>query len=182
MLLGAVSARLICQRLVVLEAVRLVADEQVAGGLAAKLLGVQPERLVRHDQHLQRMSACTCGALSQSWFTKLQTEYGGGRADAAASLAPRSLTCLRWGLGSPAECMACVHGVLVTRGARAWKGLRGLRNCAMLCTTSSREDSHSGRVRTRPCTPAKAVSWPCPAVSNEEEMCSRQCFARSNYL
>jgi len=48
------SARLVRQRLVVLQAVRLVADEQVAGALAAELLRVQPERLVGHNQHLPR--------------------------------------------------------------------------------------------------------------------------------
>ena len=38
---------------VVLEAVRLVADEQVAGAGALEALSVQAERLIRYDEHLE---------------------------------------------------------------------------------------------------------------------------------
>ena len=43
---------LVGERLVVLQAVGLIADEQVAGALAAELLCMESERLVGHDQHL----------------------------------------------------------------------------------------------------------------------------------
>lgn len=43
---------LVGERLVVLQAVGLIADEQIAGALEAKLLRVKSECLVGHDQHL----------------------------------------------------------------------------------------------------------------------------------
>jgi len=43
---------LVGERLVVLQAMGLIADVQVAGALAAELLRVESERLVGHDQHL----------------------------------------------------------------------------------------------------------------------------------
>ena len=48
--------RLVCQGLVILEAVRLVTDEQVAGVVAPEALLMQPEGLVGEDEHLHSTS------------------------------------------------------------------------------------------------------------------------------
>jgi hypothetical protein len=122
------SAYLVGERLVVLEAVRLVADEQVArgrvrkallttqeGGYASGLSGmqqhqrsshrVQTEGLVRHDKHLWLQCGCSLG-----WRMLMH-----------AHAARRACVCAR-----------------------------GDRNCVTLWMTSARVDSASGVVRTRP--------------------------------